>query len=49
MILEKMTTEEKKNCNTNNKALNAIFATVSPEEFSRIVNYMSAKEAWDTL
>lgn len=44
--LEKdMTTEEMATCNANSRALNAIFAVVSPGEFSRIVNVVSAKVA----
>ena len=33
--------------NANNKALNAIFCGVSPEEFHRISHVETAKEAWD--
>lgn len=40
-----MTKEEKVACNANSKTFNAIFATVSPEEFGRIVNAESSKEA----
>ena len=32
--------------NTNNKALNAIFCGVSPDEFHRISHITVAKEAW---
>ena len=35
--------------NANNKALNAIFCGVSPEEFHRISHITVAKEAWEIL
>ena len=35
--------------NTNNKALNAIFCGVSPDEFHRISHITVAKEAWEIL
>jgi hypothetical protein len=41
-----MTTNDKKAYNVNNKELNPIFTTVSPDEFRRILNVVNAKEAW---
>ena len=35
--------------NANNKALNAIFCGVSPDEFHRISHATIAKEAWQIL
>ena len=35
--------------NANNKALNAIFCGVSPNEFHRISHITIAKEAWEIL
>ena len=35
--------------NANNKALNAIFCGVSPNEFHRISHITVAKEAWEIL
>ena len=35
--------------NTNSKALNAIFCSVSPDEFHRISHMSIAKEAWQIL
>ena len=35
--------------NTNSKALNAIFCSVSPDEFHRISHIIVAKEAWQIL
>ena len=35
--------------NANNKALNAIFCGVSPDEFHRISHVTIAKEAWQIL
>ena len=35
--------------NANNKALNAIFCDVSPDEFHRISHITIAKEAWQIL
>ena len=35
--------------NANNKALNAIFYSVSPNEFHRISHITIAKEAWEIL
>ena len=35
--------------NANNKALNAIFCSVSPNEFHRILHTTIAKEAWQIL
>ena len=35
--------------NANSKALNAIFCSVSPEEFHRISHITVAKEAWEIL
>ena len=35
--------------NANNKALNAIFCGVSPDEFHRISRITIAKEAWEIL
>ena len=35
--------------NANNKALNAIFCGVSPNEFHRISHNTVAKEAWEIL
>ena len=35
--------------NANNKALNAIFCGVSPDEFHRISHITIAKEAWEIL
>ena len=35
--------------NANNKALNAIFYGVSPEEFHKISHITVAKEAWEIL
>ena len=33
--------------NANSKALNAIFCSVSPDEFQRISHITIAKEAWE--
>ena len=35
--------------NANSKALNAIFYSVSPEEFHKISHITIAKEAWEIL
>ena len=35
--------------NVNNKALNAIFCGVSPDEFHKISHITVAKEAWEIL
>ena len=35
--------------NANSKALNAIFCSVSPNEFHRISHITVAKEAWEIL
>ena len=35
--------------NANNKAVNAIFCGLSPEEFHRISHVETTKEAWDIL
>ena len=35
--------------NANSKALNAIFCSVSPDEFHRISHITVAKEAWEIL
>ena len=35
--------------NANSKALNAIFCSVSPDEFHRISHITIAKEAWQIL
>ena len=43
------TTEEKSATTTNDKALNAIFISVSNEEFSRVSRCEIAKQAWKTL
>lgn len=43
------TTEEKNNATANDKAINAIYISVSNEEFSRISRCEIAKEAWETL
>jgi hypothetical protein len=41
--------DEKSASSMNDKALNAIFTSISAEEFSRISRCVIAKEAWETL
>ncbi|KAG2675601.1 hypothetical protein I3760_12G012400 [Carya illinoinensis] len=47
--IDAWTKDEINNCNLNSKGLNAIFITVSSEEFKRISMCEIAKEAWDIL
>jgi hypothetical protein len=47
--IAKWTTEEKSAAMANDKALNAIFISVSNEEFSRVSRCEIAKQAWETL
>jgi hypothetical protein len=47
--ITKWTTEEKSVATANGKALNAIFISVSDEEFSRMSRCEIAKQAWETL
>jgi hypothetical protein len=47
--ITKWTTEEKSVATANDKALNAIFISVSDEEFSRVSRCEIAKQAWETL
>jgi hypothetical protein len=47
--IAKWTMEEKSAATANDKALNAIFISVSNEEFSRVSRCEIAKQAWETL
>jgi hypothetical protein len=47
--IAKWTTEEKSAATANDKALNAIFISVSNEELSRVSRCEIAKQAWETL
>ena len=40
---------EKDRANLNVKAKNALYCSLSQEEFNRVVNCNTAKEVWDTL
>jgi hypothetical protein len=47
--IAKLSRNEKIDSLSNDKALNAIFTSISAEEFTRISQCVIAKEAWKTL